>query len=1337
MRRVPFCCEITTTKWNYETEFRNTISLVNNMNDLELIGHFCKTLDATYLEDLSPQAAELIIKVSIVGMKGGQKKYIAKKILHFFGLDGSGQPLPAAKKHSRKHAENTLKAFSIALTGARVGDILVGGSQTSRGAIIKIHDRQVYPQTKSISRLVSYPDLWAEYMVKLGGVPFFADMTTEEREHWITINQDPSDISIGEAGERIELIQPGSSDFVNKLDESQLELLLSGDLWTAEEIEAMFPAKPGSKARKHTLIMFRGMWRLATDHTVTQDFDGLSIDVKAGVLMDSAETSELIYVLDDLTKKYVKKGTKWVRPIGKRAVQKIGFIVSKETQTTAIDDLISEFGDWPSDDIKAVRYAMHRFTGAAYKSLLQKLIRFTADKVDINGQEYDSELVLLVTMGELVRYPGSFVPDIQRYVTGLESLAKRLAVSIFEDSSLNEHTHLLSMLSGALVAQRVKTWYPSDELLLQWMQDGLEALHNDHSYAWNWRAAMSSEPYVLDVDGTAFENCSALIDELKSFHSDLGMVRNLAQQDAEDVLSYNPPPSIQTPHPAVMPFIHCTDHHWAPNIVYFYTPKIAKEAMKGSPPGTPFANMLSKIFSEVTGINPRRNYMLDFDTFEQQPFVKGTRRAQQLVMIAKQDQQQQRPIKQGVKNKVSFTLDTGWLAGMVGALEIKGTPLALVTLRADDPLQLVVIRRPSRNMKTAELPPKRYEQAVQIAKDILKKGVPLNKTQAPSPHFVGAKAYLVENSDNPSENYYVIKTAEGEHISWDEARKLKFSTPIHPRLKYSAATALVNVGGGIQIQAAQHLDKLIAKTPTEVLRRAMVYLSTFSPQLELNRVSRDGGGVKHAVVFEDVGTLHFMLRLSVLYPAAIRPTAFQPGKFDVPVGPVLWGITSKIREAIAGAVSEKVSAIWKKISIKDNLKRKPWPHQTDALADMQQQHRAGGKGHFIAIAVGLGKTLIVMSYLRWLKQESQLPKHIIYTLPQSAIKSVIKEIQAFGFEVELLIPLKSIKGKVLPKGVSVTQSCKPKPYTVTVIEHDYLRRCQTELVKVAPNSIFIIDEVHKALNETIRTSVALEISSLSREFIAMTGTPVIDSKTYKLIWWLEQVVPFEVNEKNFWVAANSMIAKKASTGVKVDREEILALFNKKEALSYKESVPPILGGLNTSPTSQDWQKAAAVSYQACNREMIKETAEMLGKGRGVMLVAKDSKHQDVLYNLLLKRTTLKPSQVFVLKGNDSIFLTDEAVKTKEVPNYRVVIVPIHKAEGYTLTHLSAMVTSVYPSNNATREQIEGRINRIGQKKKTVMYRIVHAGILTRILQHHNDAKSLSLALQSLAEEVKI
>lgn len=62
-------------------------------------------------------------------------------------------------------------------------------------------------------------------------------------------------------------------------------------------------------------------------------------------------------------------------------------------------------------------------------------------------------------------------------------------------------------------------------------------------------------------------------------------------------------------------------------------------------------------------------------------------------------------------------------------------------------------------------------------------------------------------------------------------------------------------------------------------------------------------------------------------------------------------------------------------------------------------------------------------------------------------------------------------------------------------------------------------------------------------------------------------------------------------------------------------------------------------------------------------------------------------------------------------------------------------TSVYPSNNATRTQIEGRINRVSQRRNEIDYRIVHVGVLTSILRNHNNAKNLEIALAGLAKEI--
>jgi superfamily II DNA or RNA helicase len=308
-------------------------------------------------------------------------------------------------------------------------------------------------------------------------------------------------------------------------------------------------------------------------------------------------------------------------------------------------------------------------------------------------------------------------------------------------------------------------------------------------------------------------------------------------------------------------------------------------------------------------------------------------------------------------------------------------------------------------------------------------------------------------------------------------------------------------------------------------------------------------------------------------------------------------------------------------------------------------------------------------------------------------------------------------------------------YKVNLIEHDHLRLCEETLASIAPQSIFVIDEVHKALNETKRTSVALSLSHLAEEFIALTGTPIIDSNTYKLIWWLEQIVPFEVNERNFWVAANGMVAKKVNTGVLIEREEITATMTIDEREQYHKLVPPGLGGKNSTFSQRELRTATDLCYDACTREMIQVTAKTVKEGKGVMVVAHNAQHQSQLLKGLVKKG-IKARDIFLLSAGNSIFLTDETVEEGKEHDYKVVITTIRKSEGYTLTRLKALVTCVYPSNNATREQIEGRINRIGQKAKEVQFFTVHVGILSYIMKRHKDARNLSAILETLADEIQ-
>ena len=134
-----------------------------------------------------------------------------------------------------------------------------------------------------------------------------------------------------------------------------------------------------------------------------------------------------------------------------------------------------------------------------------------------------------------------------------------------------------------------------------------------------------------------------------------------------------------------------------------------------------------------------------------------------------------------------------------------------------------------------------------------------------------------------------------------------------------------------------------------------------------------------------------------------------------------------------------------------------------------------------------------------------------------------------------------------------------------------------------------------------------------------------------------------------------------------------------------------------------------------------------------MLVARNTVHQHSLQKALLKKG-LKESDIFILEKDKSIFLTDASVR-EGADDYKVVIVPLSKSEGYTLTRMKAMITSVYPSNQANREQLEGRINRLSQEASKIYYITVHCGILSYILDKHKDAASISAVLSSLAEEI--
>eukprot|EP00930_Biecheleria_cincta_P007002 TRINITY_DN10813_c0_g1_i1.p1 TRINITY_DN10813_c0_g1~~TRINITY_DN10813_c0_g1_i1.p1 ORF type:complete len:1825 (-),score=219.70 TRINITY_DN10813_c0_g1_i1:7-5481(-) len=515
--------------------------------------------------------------------------------------------------------------------------------------------------------------------------------------------------------------------------------------------------------------------------------------------------------------------------------------------------------------------------------------------------------------------------------------------------------------------------------------------------------------------------------------------------------------------------------------------------------------------------------------------------------------------------------------------------------------------------------------------------------------------------------------------------------------------------------------------------------------------------------------------------------------------------------------------------------RVPWTHQTDTVDDMLRLHALGRKGNFLWIPAGMGKTSIVMWYLsRRLRDfhsassrlHQPLPDFIVYALPSSALQSVLIEIQNFNVPCQLLFPIKGFtdeksSAKRLPKGVKVVRDVlsELRPGVINLIEHDHVVKCLPEICNAVRASqsqsesngrfLFIVDEVHKTLSkQTLRTSSTLTVAQNADEFIAFTGTPVINNNIFNLLDWMKMMLPFELNVHNCLVAMNSMISRKIATKVKVVKESVwidlvgmgktrlkngiqspsnnlnTAAGNGSDisdpqvslAKEYVSLVPSRkFGGTNDYPSSKDIMRALEICWEVCDRKMVDMCGDCIKHKKigSVMLVGRNMKHQVTLAELLVAKKIVRAEDILIIgkeasrtskgqvrgslvpkakaKGTSStcstfstdftclssVFLTDDSVKSKLTPDYKIVITSIQRAEGYTLSRLGAMVTSVYPSNQASREQMEGRINRMSQQRGEIRYYTVHCGLLSSIMKNHETARNLSEALKSLAVEIEM
>jgi len=353
--------------------------------DTKLIKKFCDTGDTLHLRKLSRYSALIFQKIAAYSLtQTNTDQDTARKVLRYYKRGDDGRK--TIEDADRKKAEERVSKMSTAVTGARSGDVLTGASKATNGALLKIHgDVNIPPEERRLDSIRAFPDLWHIFLVKLGSIPFFTDMSLQAREYWLDFNEVDNESSIGTEGSGLELTQPGNSDFVRKLSDEEVDKLIQGNpdtedgFWSKDDIEGMMPRKPGSNAVRHTLILLRSFWKIAMDYEVVKEFGGLVLNFEnPGVLAGvDAGINQEIYVVSGITESLKKHKKKWVR----KDSHSIGIISSKSrTRFEDVSNLVNRIRDV---DLDRIRRACKGFTPASYKSLIQKIIRFRPDSVDL------------------------------------------------------------------------------------------------------------------------------------------------------------------------------------------------------------------------------------------------------------------------------------------------------------------------------------------------------------------------------------------------------------------------------------------------------------------------------------------------------------------------------------------------------------------------------------------------------------------------------------------------------------------------------------------------------------------------------------------------------------------------------------------------------------------------------------------------------------------------------------------------------------------------------------------------------------------------------------------
>lgn len=906
--------------------------------------------------------------------------------------------------------------------------------------------------------------------------------------------------------------------------------------------------------------------------------------------------------------------------------------------------------------VNKIKTETEYFTASGYKSFLQKLIRFHSKYVVIGNDKYECSEIVKYVFLILMYHPGSFVPDLQKFVRGTESATKRLAISITEDSYTEYFEEITSLLHYTLISQFISSWKPTYNQLKIWVKMAELSVKDSRTFRWK-----------ENRDGGDIEtiniNSSKLLKLIGSFQSDIDLLYKCKKYkgDMPNKLNID-----------INQFIyHSIDQHWQTGLLYFFPLNII-EQFKINKDSLPLEEVMKFIWNYSSSINLRYDEFIDTTNFDIIKQVQETFHLFSLNRISEIDNNyylgyNPKDLQKSVKytSNIDYTIPKSAILPLVGLQYYKG---AMMCLNSKDITRICVSKKISRDMKDHKIDPNLEDAARSEMIKKLKKGI---------------NGVVINGDEITVDNKPLDEWVENNHKSdvYKSPNKLK-------------NRELITTNDVDILLNCPNFDK-------KYINRAKYYIYAGGKEIVFPSISRDGGDISK----NDLGAYKVISYMSSVSSSILKRKNFKT--FSVKNIYLLRGLYNSLFDNYDSECESRSDNNYDNII--DNDKRLPYTHQLEALSEMKEK-----SNNFLWIPPGMGKTYIVCSYIRYLYTQTDInPKYILYTMPSSAFKGVETELMKWNLNINVLDVKKSNKDVIQMNAFNDN-------LTINLIEHDKLRILNDDFQEYMSDTLFIVDEVHKTLAQTQRTSATLTLATLSNRFIALTGTPVINNRMEMLIQWLKLITDYEIDKNTFHMAISNLVSKQVSTGVKMINKEIfLDITNVK----FYDHVGRRLGGTCDKCDSNDFKIALDIAYDTCDIEIVNQAIKFIDNG--VFIVTRNLDHQEKIKCMLMNKG-VNSSRIGLINNKEKWNLVNIKDNGPDI-----IITTIRHSEGYTLTKLGVMITSVYFSNLATREQLDGRINRISQERTEIVKMLIMTTLLDVINDNYNYVSGISQLMKMI------